>query len=54
MSTRGGAHELLPRLLGPSGQEVTCDECFELLDTYVESELAGTDFVRLENHRETT
>ena len=35
--------ELLTRLLGPSGPEVTCDECFELLDEYVELELAGED-----------
>lgn len=35
--------ELLRRLLGPSGPEVTCDECFELLDEYVELELAGED-----------
>jgi hypothetical protein len=35
--------ELLRRLLGPSGPEVTCDECFELLDWYVELELAGID-----------
>jgi hypothetical protein len=35
--------ELLRRLLGPSGPEVTCDDCFELLDRYVELELAGVD-----------
>jgi hypothetical protein len=35
--------ELLGRLLGPSGPEITCDECFELLDKYVELELAGED-----------
>ena len=28
-------------LLGPDGPEVTCEECFELLDQYVELELAG-------------
>jgi hypothetical protein len=33
----------LERLLGPSGYEVGCDECFELLDEYVELELAGAD-----------
>jgi hypothetical protein len=32
--------ELLARLLGPTGPEVTCDECFEQLDRYVELELA--------------
>jgi hypothetical protein len=30
-------------LLGPSGPEVGCEECFELLDQYVELELAGAD-----------
>jgi hypothetical protein len=35
--------ELLRRLLGPSGPQITCDECFELLDKYVELELAGED-----------
>jgi hypothetical protein len=31
------------RLLGPSEPEVTCEQCFELLDQYVELELAGED-----------
>jgi hypothetical protein len=35
--------ELMSRLLGPSGPEVSCEECFELLDQYVELELAGAD-----------
>jgi hypothetical protein len=35
--------DLIARLLGPSGPEVTCDECFELLDQYVELEVAGED-----------
>ena len=30
-------------LLGPSGFEVTCDQCFELLDRYVDLELDGVD-----------
>jgi hypothetical protein len=30
-------------LLGPEGPEVTCDECFDRLDEYVELELAGLD-----------
>jgi hypothetical protein len=38
--------ELLRRLLGPSGPQITCDECFELLDKYVELELAGEDAER--------
>ena len=33
----------LAQLLGPRGPEVGCDECFELLDRYVELEVAGTD-----------
>jgi predicted anti-sigma-YlaC factor YlaD len=35
--------ELIARLLGPSGPEVSCEECFELLDEYVDLELAGED-----------
>ena len=31
----------LSRLLGPAELELTCDECFEALDRYVELELAG-------------
>ena len=33
----------IARLLGPDRPEVTCEECFELLDRYVELELAGAD-----------
>ena len=35
--------DLLVRLLGPAEPELTCDECFEELDRYVELELAGAD-----------
>ncbi len=35
--------DVLGRLLGPAGPELTCDECFEQLDRYVELELAGSD-----------
>ena len=35
--------QAIERLLGPTGYQVTCDECFELLDEYVELELAGVD-----------
>jgi predicted anti-sigma-YlaC factor YlaD len=35
--------EVLERLLGPRESEVGCDECFELIDEYVELELAGVD-----------
>lgn len=37
----GDASVLAERLLGPPGPELTCEECFDLLDAYVESELAG-------------
>ncbi|MFL5824673.1 MAG: hypothetical protein ACJ764_14665 [Solirubrobacteraceae bacterium] len=33
----------LERLLGPTGYEVGCDECFERLDEFVELEAAGAD-----------
>jgi hypothetical protein len=33
-------HSVLGRLLGPAGPELTCEQCFELLDEYVELELA--------------
>lgn len=32
---------MLRRLLGPPGPELTCEQCFELLDEYVERELTG-------------
>jgi hypothetical protein len=35
--------EVLGRLLGPAEPEVGCDECFDVLDRYVELELAGAD-----------
>jgi len=35
--------EPIARLLGPAGPEVGCDECFGLLDQYVDLELAGED-----------
>ena len=34
---------LLARLLGPSEPELTCEQCFEELDRYVEFELSGAD-----------
>ena len=34
---------MIERLLGPEGPEVTCEECFERLDEYVELELGGED-----------
>lgn len=38
-----GRDERLEALLGPSGPQVTCEECFERLDEYVELELRGAD-----------
>jgi hypothetical protein len=35
--------QLLARLLGPAGPELTCEECFEMLDRYVELELASAE-----------
>jgi hypothetical protein len=35
-------HRLLARLLGPAGPELSCEECFQQLDRYVELELAGS------------
>ena len=35
--------DLVGGLLGPAGPELTCEECFEQLDRYVELELAGDD-----------
>ena len=34
---------MIDELLGPEGPEVSCEECFERLDEYVELELAGDD-----------
>ena len=36
-------HEAIKRLLGPSGEQVTCEQCFELLDEYVDLETRGVD-----------
>jgi predicted anti-sigma-YlaC factor YlaD len=35
--------DVLGRLLGPADPEVSCEECFERLDGYVELELACRD-----------
>ena len=43
MSDERRSEELLARLLGPDGPEVSCEECFAELDRYVELELAGAD-----------
>jgi hypothetical protein len=40
-----GPHESsrLARIVGPAAPEVTCEQCFETLDRYVELERAGVD-----------
>jgi hypothetical protein len=40
---RPDVREALRRLLGPDGPDFDCDTCFELIDRYVELELAGRD-----------
>jgi len=42
MSTEGTGHPF-ERLLGPSQPEIGCEECFDRLDEFVESELHGED-----------
>jgi hypothetical protein len=41
--TRREDDKLLRAVLGPEGPELSCEECFEELDRYVELELAGED-----------
>ena len=35
--------EIVAGLLGPADAELSCEECFELLDVYVDSERSGED-----------
>ena len=37
------SNDMLEALLGPTGPQVSCEECFERLDEYVEMELEGAD-----------
>jgi hypothetical protein len=37
----GDPRRAVERLVGPVGPELGCDECFEVLDAYVELERAG-------------
>jgi len=40
----GERHDpLIGRLLGPGEPELSCEDCFEQLDRFVELELAGAD-----------
>ena len=43
MNRNDRGRELLAHLLGPGRPELTCEQCFEELDRYVELELAGVD-----------
>jgi hypothetical protein len=43
VSIHGPDRNLIFRLLGPAEPEVSCERCFELLDRYVDLELAGED-----------
>ena len=43
MNADAEQHDPVGRLLGPSGFEVSCEQCFELLDEYVDLELSGVD-----------
>jgi hypothetical protein len=43
MTERSELEQALARVLGPSGPELSCDECFAELDRYVELEVAGAD-----------
>ena len=40
---RDDRSEWVEGVLGPTGEEVSCEECFERLDEYVELELRGAD-----------
>ena len=40
---RKASAELLGRLLGPAGPELTCEECFAELDRYAELTVAAED-----------
>jgi len=42
-SHRDRTGAVLKRLLGPAGPELTCEQCFDHLDEYVELELADLD-----------
>jgi hypothetical protein len=40
---KAGAERLLARALGPAAPELTCEQCFDELDRYVELERGGAD-----------
>jgi anti-sigma factor RsiW len=37
------APRVIAALLGPAGDQIGCDECFDLLDAYVDGQHAGRD-----------
>jgi hypothetical protein len=39
----GRPHEVIGRLLGPGAPELTCEQCFDELDHFVDLELTGGD-----------
>lgn len=41
--TSDDPRRLIAALLGPGEPELTCDECFDELDRYVDLQLAGTE-----------
>jgi hypothetical protein len=41
--TRHDDNPAIARLLGPAEPEILCDECFEMLDVYVDAELGHAD-----------
>jgi hypothetical protein len=43
MNEKSPPEGLLGRLVGPTGPELSCEQCFDELDRYVELELAGAD-----------
>jgi anti-sigma factor RsiW len=43
VSTDHPNRDLIARLLGPADPEVSCEQCFQQLDQYVDLELAGED-----------
>jgi hypothetical protein len=43
MSKSGHPSQVLARLLGPGQPELSCEQCFEQLDRYVEFVVGGID-----------
>ncbi len=43
MNEERNRDDVMRALLGPAGPELTCEECFEQLDRYVDLEAEGRD-----------